>query len=220
MGGAVIKTSPSIFVQDLVLITKPRIIAELLVTTAAAMVVAARGLPALNVVGATLLGGALCAGAAATYNQLFDRDIDRVMQRVAVGGPSAPAVRPISAQALQASIASSATKPRLFNFWATWCGPCHRLFPHLTQLTEDLKETDIQFVAVTNEPFNLTREFVKVRKLKYPIASDIQDLYGRALNVTYIPFAVIVNSDGEIVWSGHSGKLSRKRIENVLEPKI
>jgi protoheme IX farnesyltransferase len=61
--------------------TKPRIIAELLVTTAAAMVVAARGLPALNVVGATLIGGALCAGAAATYNQLFDRDIDRVMQR-------------------------------------------------------------------------------------------------------------------------------------------
>ena len=54
MGAAVIKESPSIFVQDLVRMTKPRIIAELLVTTAAAMVVAARGLPALNVVGATL----------------------------------------------------------------------------------------------------------------------------------------------------------------------
>jgi len=91
MGGAVIKTSPSIFVLDLVRMTKPRIIAELLVTTAAAMVVAARGLPALNVVGATLLGGALCAGAAATYNQLFDRDIDRVMQRTR--GRPLPAAR-------------------------------------------------------------------------------------------------------------------------------
>ena len=111
-------------------------------------------------------------------------------------------------------------KPLVIEFWATWCGPCHRLFPHLNQLTEELKETDIQFVAVTNEPFNLTREFVTVRQLKYPVASDIQDLYGRALNVTYIPFAVIVNSDGEIVWSGHSGKLSRRRIENVLAPKI
>jgi thiol-disulfide isomerase/thioredoxin len=111
-------------------------------------------------------------------------------------------------------------KPLVIEFWATWCGPCHRLFPHLNELTEDLKETDIQFVAVTNEPFNLTKEFVTVRKLKYPIASDIQDIYGRALNVTYIPFAVIVNSAGEIVWSGHSGKLSRKRIENVLAPKI
>ncbi len=109
-------------------------------------------------------------------------------------------------------------KPLVIEFWATWCGPCHRLFPHLNQLTEDLKETDIQFVAVTNEAFNLTKEFTRVRQLKYPVASDIQDLYGRALNVSYIPFAVIVNAEGEIVWSGHSGKLSKRRIEGTLSP--
>jgi thiol-disulfide isomerase/thioredoxin len=110
-------------------------------------------------------------------------------------------------------------KPLIIEFWATWCGPCHQLFPHLNKLVGDLKETDIQFVAVTNEPFNLTKEFVTIRKLQYPVASDIQDLYGRALNVTYIPFAVIVNADGEILWSGHSGKLSRRRIESVLAGK-
>ncbi|MCB1123809.1 MAG: redoxin domain-containing protein, partial [Verrucomicrobiae bacterium] len=80
-----------------------------------------------------------------------------------------------------------------------------------------LEETDIQFVAVTNEPFNLTRDFITGRQLKYPVASDVEDKYGRALNVTYIPFAVIVDAKGKILWSGHSGKLSRKRIENVLE---
>ena len=69
------------FLSDLVRMTKPRIVAELLVTTVAAMLIAARGLPAPNIVGATILGGALCAGAAATYNGLFDRDIDRIMQR-------------------------------------------------------------------------------------------------------------------------------------------
>ena len=74
-----------------------------------------------------------------------------------------------------------------------------------------------KFVAVTNESFNLTKEFSRVRKLNYPIASDIQDLYGRALNVSYIPYAVIVTADGKIVWSGHSGKLSKRRIESVLE---
>lgn len=110
-------------------------------------------------------------------------------------------------------------KPLVIEFWATWCGPCHRLFPHLNQLTEELKGTDIQFVAVTNEAFNLTKEFTRVRQLKYPVASDIQDLYGRALNVTYIPFAVIVNAEGHVVWSGHSGKLSKRRIEATLAPK-
>lgn len=108
-------------------------------------------------------------------------------------------------------------KPLVIEFWATWCGPCHRLFPHLNEMTEELKGTDIQFVAVTNESFNLTKEFSRVRKLNYPIASDIKDLYGRALNVTYIPYAVIVTADGKIVWSGHSGKLSKRRIESVLQ---
>jgi len=110
-------------------------------------------------------------------------------------------------------------KPLVIEFWATWCGPCHKLFPHLTQLTEELEGTGIQFVAVTNESFKLTQEFVRVRQLKYPIAVDIQDLYGRALNVSYIPYAVIVNVEGEIVWSGHSGKLSKERIERELMPK-
>jgi thiol-disulfide isomerase/thioredoxin len=110
-------------------------------------------------------------------------------------------------------------KPLVIEFWATWCGPCHKLFPHLTELTEDLKGTGIQFVAVTNESFNLIQEFVRVRQLKYPIAVDIKDLYGRALNVSYIPFAVIVNANGDIVWSGHSGKLSKERIEKALMPK-
>ena len=110
-------------------------------------------------------------------------------------------------------------KPLVIEFWATWCGPCHRLFPHLNQLTADLKGTDIQFVAVTNEAFNLTKEFTRVRQLKYPVASDIQDLYGRALNVSYIPYAVIVNAEGQVVWSGHSGKLSKRRIEATLAPK-
>jgi thiol-disulfide isomerase/thioredoxin len=110
-------------------------------------------------------------------------------------------------------------KPLIIEFWATWCGPCHRLFPHLNQLSAELENTDVQFVAVTSEPFNLTQEFTKVRQLKYPVAVDIKDDYGRALNVTYIPFAVIVDAEGEVVWSGHSGKLSKRRIESVLAPK-
>lgn len=110
-------------------------------------------------------------------------------------------------------------KPLVIEFWATWCGPCHKLFPYLNDLVEDLEDTDIQFVAVTNESFNLTQEFTRVRQLKYPVAVDIKDEYGQAIGVTYIPFAVIVNAKGEIIWSGHSGKLTKLRIQKELLPK-
>lgn len=64
-----------------VALTKPRIIELLLVTTLPTMVVAARGLPGLRLVLATLVGGTLAAGGANAINMVVDRDIDAVMQR-------------------------------------------------------------------------------------------------------------------------------------------
>jgi len=62
-------------------LTKPRIIYLLLITTLAAMVMAARGVPPLGLTLITLLGGALAAGSAGAFNCVIDRDIDRIMTR-------------------------------------------------------------------------------------------------------------------------------------------
>ena len=64
-----------------VALTKPRIIELLLVTTVPAMVLAARGVPPLDLVLWTLVGGTLAAGAANAINCYFDRDIDQLMNR-------------------------------------------------------------------------------------------------------------------------------------------
>ena len=68
-------------VADYYELTKPRIIVLLLITTAAAMVMAARGVPPLGLTFWTLFGGALAAGSAGALNCVFDADIDRVMSR-------------------------------------------------------------------------------------------------------------------------------------------
>jgi heme o synthase len=62
-------------------LTKPRIIELLLITTLPTMIVAQRGLPALWLMVATLLGGALAAGGANAINMVVDRDIDKLMHR-------------------------------------------------------------------------------------------------------------------------------------------
>jgi protoheme IX farnesyltransferase len=62
-------------------LTKPRIIYLLLITTLAAMVMAARGVPPLLLTVWTLLGGALSAASAGALNCVWDRDIDRLMNR-------------------------------------------------------------------------------------------------------------------------------------------
>ena len=70
-------------VAGFVALTKPRIIELLLVTTLPTMVVAARGIPSLRLVLATLAGGTLAAGGANAINMWHDRDIDAVMKRTA-----------------------------------------------------------------------------------------------------------------------------------------
>ena len=65
------------------LLTKPRIIELLLVTTVPTMFIAARGVLSPWLIAATLFGGALSAASANVLNCYLDRDIDALMRRTA-----------------------------------------------------------------------------------------------------------------------------------------
>jgi heme o synthase len=60
---------------------KPRIIELLLLTTVPVMFLAQRGVPSLELVVATVLGGTLSAGSANALNCVYDADIDERMRR-------------------------------------------------------------------------------------------------------------------------------------------
>jgi len=82
---------------------KPHVTVLLLGTTAAAMAIAAGGLPPLGRMLATLLGGAMAAGSANCINCYIDRDIDQIMGRTQ--RRSLPSGRVQPAQALIFGIA-------------------------------------------------------------------------------------------------------------------
>ncbi|HWJ81030.1 MAG TPA: heme o synthase [Nocardioides sp.] len=72
-------------VKDVVMayvgLTKPRVIELLLLTTVPVMFFAARGVPSLGLVVATVVGGTFSAGSASVFNCVYDRDIDEQMRR-------------------------------------------------------------------------------------------------------------------------------------------
>lgn len=78
-------------------LTKPRVIELLLLTTVPVMFFAERGIPALGLVAATVVGGALSAGSASTYNCVYDRDIDEQMRRTRRRALPRHIVSPVSA---------------------------------------------------------------------------------------------------------------------------
>jgi heme o synthase len=63
------------------LLTKPRVIELLLVTTLPAMILADGGFPSVGLIVAVLFGGALAAGGANTINCWIERDRDHLMKR-------------------------------------------------------------------------------------------------------------------------------------------
>ncbi len=73
----------SLGMLDLLSLTKPKVMSLLLVSTVCPMVLAAGGTPDVALVLYTLLGGALISGSASALNCVWDRDIDRLMQRTA-----------------------------------------------------------------------------------------------------------------------------------------
>lgn len=75
------RSGPLAKLKGYVALTKPRVVELLLVTTAPVMILAARGIPDLWLVLATLVGGYLSAGSAHAFNGYLERDIDRLMKR-------------------------------------------------------------------------------------------------------------------------------------------
>ncbi len=68
-------------IASYVQLAKPRIIVLLLISTAGAMWIASGGQVGLRLSLVTLIGGTLAAASANTINCLYDRDIDREMER-------------------------------------------------------------------------------------------------------------------------------------------
>src|SRR5450830_769622 len=100
------QTQPSLL-RDMVMLTKPRIISLLLVTTIAPMFVA--GNPGWVLVLVVAVGGYLMAGGANAVNMYLDRDIDTQMSRTRLRPIPSGRMDPRSVLAFGVALATAAT---------------------------------------------------------------------------------------------------------------
>jgi zinc protease len=74
----------------------------------------------------------------------------------------------------------------LVDFWATWCGPCRGLIPHMNELHEKYKN-DIAVIGLSDQKADVISEFLAKTKVDYPMAVDTKAQMKGALDVKSIP---------------------------------
>jgi thiol-disulfide isomerase/thioredoxin len=90
-------------------------------------------------------------------------------------------------------------KAVVFDFWATWCGPCRAQHPLYDQVKQRFSvSNDVAFVSVnTDEDRTLVAPFVKDQKWSQSIY--FEDGLTRRLEISSIPTTIVLDRRGEIV---------------------
>ncbi len=93
----------------------------------------------------------------------------------------------------------------LLNFWATWCPPCKKELPALSQIADEFKSKNFQMIGVSvdENPGALT-SFLQSNSLSYTILHNNSGLLEKYMDImggnqNVIPQTFIIDKNGKVV---------------------
>lgn len=114
-------------------------------------------------------------------------------------------------------------KPFIIDFFATWCKPCNRELDAIAEVYEDWQqETGVKIIAVSidqGQNINKVKPLVSNHGWEYDVLLDPNSDFKRALGIQMIPYVLIVDGTGNIVYkhNGYTDGAETELIEKVRE---
>ena len=114
-------------------------------------------------------------------------------------------------------------KITVVEFWATWCGPCIKTIPHLTELQKKYGDK-IQIAGLSNEDKPTVLPFVEKmgEKMDYHVGLIDEATHGAYMQgVDGIPHAFLVDANGTVMWQGHPATMDgtlAKMVNGTFDP--
>jgi len=114
-------------------------------------------------------------------------------------------------------------KIRVINFWATWCPPCRREIPDFVALQARYASRGLQVIGIAIDDQEAVGTYLKEVTVNYPVlvggneAIELGEQMGNKVGA--IPFTVIADADGHIIFS-QLGEMDKNKIEQAIMPFI
>lgn len=94
----------------------------------------------------------------------------------------------------------------LVNLWATWCGPCIKEMPALSQISEELKDKNFKMLGMNvfqQEGSKKVEDFLKTNPVTYTILDGNQEVVdgfseANGKPIDAVPTTFIIDKDGKI----------------------
>ncbi len=99
-------------------------------------------------------------------------------------------------------------KYTIISFWATWCKPCKKELNNLSYLLPKWKKQyDVELLAISldnSQTSRKVRAYVNGKGWQFDVLLDPNNNTKRQLNFNAIPYSMIVDKKGKIIYK-HSG---------------
>lgn len=117
-------------------------------------------------------------------------------------------LKDINGKTVRTDTLSNNGKPLIIDFFATWCKPCNRELTAISEVYEDWQEeTGVKLIAVSIDQaqnINKVKPLVDSHGWEYDVLLDPNSDLKRALGINMIPYVLILDGDGKIVYT-HNG---------------
>lgn len=132
-------------------------------------------------------------------------------------------LKDISGKAVETDTLNNNGRPFIIDFFATWCKPCNRELDAIAEVYDEWREeTGVKIYAVSIDQaqnINKVKPLVDNHGWEYDVLLDPNSDLKRALGIQMIPYVLIVDGQGNIVYkhNGYTDGAETELIEKVRE---